>query len=64
VRSGRGKTVLIHHRFNALAGAFADAAFVVQHAGYGRFPTPLKRAMSLMVSRFCMLYSVNDDVVK
>ena len=30
--AGRGKTVLIHDRLNALAGAFADAAFVVQHA--------------------------------
>ena len=30
--AGRGKAVLIHDRLNALAGAFADAAFVVQHA--------------------------------
>jgi hypothetical protein len=54
--------VLLHHRFDALAGAFADAAFVVEHAGYRRFPTPLKRAISLMVSRFCMRNSRQGEV--
>ena len=30
--AGRGKTVLIHHRLDALACALADTAFVVKHA--------------------------------
>lgn len=51
--------MLIHHCFNTLAGALAHAAFVIQHPGNCRFPTPLKRAMSLMVSRFCILLSCN-----
>ena len=46
--------MLLHHRFDPFAGAFTNAAFVIKHAGYRRFPTPLKRAISLMVSRFCM----------
>lgn len=33
--AGRGETVLIHHRFDTLAGTFAYAAFIVKHAGNG-----------------------------
>ena len=33
--AGRGKTVLIHHRLNAFAGAFTHAAFIVEHTGNG-----------------------------
>ena len=33
-----GKSVLLHHRFHSLASAFANAAFVIKHAGYRRFP--------------------------
>ncbi len=51
--------MLIHHCFNTLAGALAHAAFVIQHPETVDFPTPLKRAMSLMVSRFCILLSCN-----
>ena len=37
-RAGRGKTVLIHYRLDALAGAFADTALIVEHTRYGGFP--------------------------
>ena len=36
--TGRRETVLLHHRFDALAGPFADPALVVKDAGYRRFP--------------------------
>jgi len=36
--TGRRKTVLIHHRLDALARAFTDATFVVQYARHGGFP--------------------------
>ncbi len=51
--------MLIHHCFNTLAGELAHAAFVIQHPETVDFPTPLKRAISLMVSRFCILLSCN-----
>ena len=35
--AGGGETVLLHHRFDALAGPFADPALVVKDAGYRRF---------------------------
>ena len=33
-RTGWGKTVLLHYRFDALAGPFTDPALVVEDAGY------------------------------
>ena len=36
--TGGRETVLLHHRFDALAGPFADPALVVKDAGYRRFP--------------------------
>ncbi|MNZ82560.1 hypothetical protein D3C78_1012590 [compost metagenome] len=35
--TGRGKTVLIHDRLDALTRALADTTFVVQHARHGGF---------------------------